>query len=129
MFKFDEYPEIKKTHGEYAQRRDEIYESEQDDAKYWALREIQNNLKFNIYAKAVFDAFNPIKPTLRAVWKKNKPCKWEKVIANSFDECDEDQRVILFGMVEEETPYILPAEYYTGKTEIELYFENKERSK
>ncbi len=133
MFKFDEYPELKKAHEEYARRRDEIYKiddasDDPDDPQYWNLRKIQDNFKFNIYAKAVFDAFNPIKPVLRDVWEKNKPCTWEEIIGDNFDECDEDKRGLLFGMVEEEDPYILPAEYYTGKTEIELYFEGKARS-
>ena len=138
MFKFDEYPEIKEIHLKYQDLMDRWYKLEAEQSSYSKEKYSKiykdydkkiDNLMYNVYAKAVFEAFSPIKPMLRDVWNKNKPFLWDEIIANSFDKCDEDQRVVLFGMVEEEDPYILPAEYYTGKTEIELYFENKERSK
>ncbi len=138
MFKFDEYPEIKKAHEEYQDLMGRWYELEVEEDSYSKVeyskmysdydRKIEN-LMYNIYAKAVFDAFSPIKPTLRAVWKKNKPLKWEKEISDTFDDCDEDQRRVLFGMVEEEDPYILPAEYYIGKTHVEEYLEKEAQKK
>lgn len=137
MFKFDEYPQLKEIHEKYARLMQDWYQLEVDEYKYSkeeynklfysADREIED-LMFNDYAKHVFDAFNPIKPTLRAVWEQNKSCSWEEIIADDFDECDEDKRRVLFGMVEEEDPYILPAEYYIGKTHVEEYLENEARS-
>ena len=136
MFKFDEYPEIKKAHEEYQKLFNRMYEIEAEDYKYseeefYRLAKEANKkveaFMLSTYAKAVFDAFSPIKPTLRAVWKKFEPVTWDSIIAKTFEECNESQRTRLFGMVEEEDPYILPAEYYIGKTHVEEYLEKKHK--
>ncbi len=132
MFKFNDYPEIKKAHEmseklsmksyaeEFKGERKGILGSKNDS---WG-KAIKNCQDFdeNVYPKVVFDTFCEIKPTL-TYKKTGESFNWDSVFENKpFDKLDLKQRKTLYMMVEYERPYRLPDEYYD---ERDWYEESK----
>ncbi len=130
MFKFDEYPEIKKAHktsekfDALTYKKEFAYEKsdKNEDRKKWATS-IKNEKDFNkkVYASVIFDVFSKIKPVLKIV-RTGEMVGWDSCYGETFEELDERQRKTLYMMVELERPYRLPDEYYD---ERDWYEESK----
>ena len=122
MFKFDEYPEIKKAHEMSEKLSMKSYAEEfkgeikgilgsKNDSWGKAIKNCQD-FDENVYPKVVFDTFCEIKPTL-TYKKTGESFNWDSVFENKpFDKLDLKQRKTLYMMVEYERPYRLPDEYY-----------------
>ena len=124
MFKFDEYPEIKKAYREHTrlsrisdklERKilpdDEASKKLADEAiKKWSA------FNQNEFALIIFKTFKDIKPKL---YHRFDDCfvKWEEVFSDKWEELDEDQRIDLLGLVLElgYGDYWLPDKYYDDK--------------
>lgn len=119
MFKFDDYPEIKKAYKEYSRltrisntlidkiQPDGKWRKESDEA-FEELRKYEDN----VFPLKVFEAFKDIKPMLYHQFK-NRFEKWEKVFPDNWGECDDDHKANLMGLVLELSGYYwLPEEYY-----------------
>lgn len=129
MFKFEEYPEIKKAH-ELSRKWDKkAYQAEFecersggsiDKSKKWQ-GVIDNGMAFddNVYPSVVFKTFNNIKPSLTKV-KTGEIFTWDEIFeGKSFEELDNKLRKTLYMLVEYERPYRLPAEYYDNRDRIQ----------
>ena len=111
MFKFDEYPEIKKAHktsekfDALTYKKEFVYEKsdKNEDRKKWA-ESIRDEASFN----------EQIKPVLTVV-KTGEKVAWNKCYAETFEKLDKNQRKTLFMLIEDEYPYRLPDEYYDEK--------------
>jgi len=120
MFKFEEFPEIKKAH-EISENFDmKTYKKEfayeksakNKDREKWATS-IKNENDFNVqvYANVIYDVFSKIKPVLKIV-KTGEIVNWNDCFGETFEALDEKQRKKLYMMIELERPYRLPDEYY-----------------
>ncbi len=130
MFKFDEYPEIKKAHKMSEDFNMRTYKKEfayertnNSGAKTKWAESIRDEASFNeqIYANIVFETFSKIKPVLTVV-KTGEKVAWNKCYAEAFEKLDKNQRKTLFMLIEDEYPYRLPDEYYD---ERDWYEESK----
>ncbi len=131
MFKFNEYPEIKKAHEVSVKLDKKFYrkefelekvgESEEIKSEMYKIIEETRNYTENEYAKIIFDQFDPIKPVLK-VKKTGEKIDWDAIFENKkFEELSPRQRKTLYLLVEGGYPYLLPSEYYNQKG-------NKEKS-
>ena len=124
MFKFDEYPEIKKAYREH-NRLIRIFDKVEkkirpdDEESKLPASEALNNLdafQQNEFTLLIYNAFKDIKPKL---YHRFDDCfaKWEEVFSNKWEELDEDQRIDLLGLVLElgYGDYWLPDKYYDDK--------------
>ena len=121
MFKFDEYPEIKKAYREHNRLKRIVYSLEKkirpdDKASGKPYDEAFDKwVAFNRYefALIIFKTFKEQKPKL---YHRFDDCfaKWEEVFPETWEECGEDQRIDLLGLVLElgYGDYWLPDKYY-----------------
>ena len=124
MFKFDEYPEIKKAYREHNRLKRIVYSLEKkirpdDKASGKPYDEAFDKwVAFNRYefALIIFKTFKEQKPKL---YHRFDDCfaKWEEVFPETWEECGEDQRIDLLGLVLElgYGDYWLPDKYYDDK--------------
>ena len=128
MFKFDEYPEIKKAYREHKRllkvRRDaekKIRPNDEDSKSPWKIAH-KNVIEFNqdSFAKTVFNAFKDKTPKL---YNQAKNCfaKWDQVFPEEWEDFDEGQKYELLSLVLEigYGHYWLPDEYYDEKSRYE----------
>ena len=124
MFKFDDYPEIKKAYREHSRLTRILYREEkrmrpddEDSEIPWKIAH-ENLVDFNqnSFAKSVFNAFKDKKPKL---YSQVKECfaKWDKVFPDNWEEFNEGQKYELLSLVLEigYGQYWLPDEYYDDK--------------
>ena len=121
MFKIDEYPEIKKAYREHNRLKRIVYSLEKkirpdDKASGKPYDEAFDKwVAFNRYefALIIFKTFKEQKPKL---YHRFDDCfaKWEEVFPETWEECGEDQRIDLLGLVLElgYGDYWLPDKYY-----------------
>lgn len=120
MFKFDEYPEIKKVHNEYSKLNKRSYKLDsayhrsfsENDRKMW--RDSINDCLtyYEVYAKPVYKLFSMLKPKLLNIRTK-KYEKWDRIfVESSFEKFTTTEFRILFGLIERQGLYRLPPEYY-----------------
>lgn len=115
MFKFEDFPILKKHHLEY----EKLYKwssgaSYSDEYEKRAKK--FDDFIYNVYAKAIFDIFSKIKPNL---YRLDVIYNWSDVFSSSF-ECVSNRtmeenigdRSVLVGLVEQESSYRLPSEFY-----------------
>ncbi len=124
MFKIDEYPEIKKAYREHNRLKRIVYSLEKkirpdDKASGKPYDEAFDKwVAFNRYefALIIFKTFKEQKPKL---YHRFDDCfaKWEEVFPETWEECGEDQRIDLLGLVLElgYGDYWLPDKYYDDK--------------
>ena len=130
MFKFEKYPKILEAHKIEMKNEKKMYSASRKyensnydnelKASFDKIFAEMEDFSYNVYAKVIFEEFNPIKPLLRYVWEKDKYIKWEELIGNDFEKCTENQRKTLVNMIEQDRPYQLPDEYYTEPVYKEL---------
>lgn len=128
MFKYDEFPEIKKMHEISVKKNDLTYKKEFKFYKFntkksreeWKKSiEDEGDFDESIYAETIYNFFKEIKPQLTYL-KTGEKFEWDKIFEQKkFEELDSKQRKIAFMMVEYERPYILPAEYYDERDRME----------
>lgn len=128
MFKYDDYPEIKKAHRVSCNWNKKLYDAEfaherrgvETRTKKWqTLIDSGKSFDENVYSQVVFNVFNPIKPILTKV-KTGENIAWDEIFEQKeFEELDSTQRQILFMLVEYERPYRLPEKYYDKRDRIE----------
>ena len=124
MFKFDEYPEIKKAYREH-NRLIRIFDKVEkkirpdDEESKLPASEALNNLdafQQNEFTLLIYNAFKDIKPKL---YHRFDDCfvKWEEVFSDKWEELDEYKRNDLLGLVLEigYGRYWLPDKYYDDK--------------
>lgn len=122
MFKFEEYPEIKKAHELYNKFSKKMYKEEiktltkngDEHYKDWD-KAITNALEFKtfVYSKIVFVAFSKLKPML-VCDKSGEKVSWDVVFGQNFDILIDGQKKQIAMLVENEFPYRLPDEYYNN---------------
>ena len=125
MFKFDEYPEIKKAH-EMSDKLDKMFYRKErecmkkgvDISSNTELGELiadSRNYKENEYARLVYETFKGLGLTLTQV-RTGEKLKWDALFEKmNFEDIDSKHRKYLYMMIEEERPYRLPDEYYDEK--------------
>lgn len=127
MFKFDEFPEIKKAHEINEQKNDLTYKKEFKFYKFNTKRSekkweesINDALyyKTHIYSKIVFDIFSKIRPQL-TFFQDEEVHEWDDVFGQNFDALSDMEKRGIAMMIEEEEPYRLPAEYYDERDRME----------
>lgn len=124
MFKIDEYPEIKKAYREHNRLKRIVYSLEKkirpDDKASEKLYDESfkkwDEFDRNEFALIIFKTFKDIEPKL---YHRFDDCfaKWEEVFPETWEECGEDQRIDLLGLVLElgYGDYWLPDKYYDDK--------------
>ena len=124
MFKFDEYPEIKKAYREHNRLKRIVYSLEKkirpDDKASEKLYDESfkkwDEFDRNEFALIIFKTFKDIKPKL---YHRFDDCfvKWEEVFSDKWEELDEYKRNDLLGLVLEigYGRYWLPDKYYDDK--------------
>ncbi len=124
MFKIDEYPEIKKAYREHNRLKRIVYSLEKkirpdDKASGKPYDEAFDKwvaFNRNEFALIIFKTFKEQKPKL---YHRFDDCfaKWEEVFPETWEECGEDQRIDLLGLVLElgYGDYWLPDKYYDDK--------------
>lgn len=135
MFQFDLFPEILKAHKKSRQLSKKINAAEiknvnrggdpNKDSKWQSV--LDEGLKFDseTYPQIIYNVFSPIKPDL-TIKKTGEIIKWDSLFFNKpFDELSNDQKTILYLMVEAERPYLLPQEYYNKTDRISNMLNNK----
>ena len=132
MFKFDDYPEIKKAHEinenfsmkMYAAEIKSYKKADASDDENWG-KSIKNGLEFKtfVYSKIVFDVFAPLRPQLTMV-HEGKKYEWDSVFGQDYNALSDAQKKYLSMMVENERPYRLPDEYYDERDKYEEFMKN-----
>ena len=124
MFKFDEYPEIKKAYREHNRlkrifnKAEKKISPEDEESRILADEAIKNLKAFNRneFSLIIFKTFKDIKPKL---YHRFDDCfaKWEEVFSDKWEELDEYKRNDLLGLVLEigYGRYWLPDKYYDDK--------------
>ena len=123
MFKYDEFPEIKKAHKQYNRLVNRYlsmgikYQRTEDENLYneWGVA-IQDALKYRNegYGKIVFDVFKKIKPDINDSIE-GKIRTWDELYGQDFDKLSDTLKKSLSMLIEEERPYRLPDEYYDDR--------------
>jgi len=129
MFKFEDYPEIKKMHELDAklERRsthlqfklERSGDNEKLDKMFDEEMKKWDNFENNEYAKVIFDTFYKKIPYLINK-KTNKKEKWSDVIGNDFDKIPFNERGELVTIVEGYSLYLFPPEYYNTIDDNEI---------
>lgn len=136
MFKYNDYPEIKKAHKICENFSKKMYAAEfKAEAKGTAKanekwgQSIKNGLEFKtyVYSKIVFNIFAPLRPELTMV-KDGKKYAWDSVFGQDFDALDPTHKKVVAMLVEDEFPYRLPDEYYDDKDWFEEQKKKDEKS-
>lgn len=125
MFKYDEYPEIKKAHTQLKRLRNAVYKAEfaceksggakSKEDEWQKAHNLCVDFKLNVYAQVIYNTFTPIQPILTEE-NTGKETKWTDVFyQNDFSELDVNQRKMLVLIVDDEHPYRLPDKYYDDR--------------
>ena len=123
MFKFNEYPEIKKAFREFTRLKNRTYAAEKkikpdDEASELAYDEAYANWDafFPLFAQIIYNTFKDKKPKLYHQFK-DYFIEWDKVFPDTFEKRDEGLENNLLGLVLEigYGNYWLPDEYYDDK--------------
>ena len=127
MFKFDEYPEIKKAYREYT-RLNRILDKEErkiqpsdDDSRLSAQKAFDKLEAFSdVFSLLIYNTFKCKKPKLYSQ-VKNCFAKWDKVFPDNWEDFNEGQKYELLSLVLEigYGQYWLPDEYYDEKSRYE----------
>ena len=124
MFKFNEYPELKKAYREFNRLKRIAYAAEKkirpnDEASRIPCEEADANWNAfceTTFALSVYNAFKDKKPKL---YNKVKDCffEWDQVFPDTWAKCDKKLKNDLLGLVLEigYGRYWLPDEYYDDK--------------
>lgn len=136
MFKYDEYPEIKKAHQLCVKFSKKMYNAEfKAEAKGTAKanedwgQSINNALEFKtyVYSKVVFRAFAPLRPELTMV-NDGKKYAWDSVFGQAFNALDPTYKKLVAMLVEDEFPYRLPDKFYNDRDWFEEQKKKDEKS-
>jgi len=130
MFKFEDYPEIKKMHEinekfddrtthlqlklEKSGENEKLDKMFDDEMKKW------DDFESNEYAKLVFITFHKKIPYLINT-KTNKKEKWSNVIGDDFNKLPQNIKTRLVSTVEERALYRLPPEFYNNIDRDEMF--------
>ena len=124
MFKFDEYPEIKKAFRRRNQLSNRFYKAERrirpndEESKRPATEAIEEWSLFDKkeFALIVYNTFKEKKPRLYHQFK-DYFLEWDQAFPASWEECNQEQKLNLLGLVLEIGcgSYWLPDEYYDDK--------------
>ena len=109
-FDFEKFPQLLESYNKY--RELISYASKNlENKKYEEASKKRDEYGDNIFAKEVWDVFNPIAPEL---WNadKEKSAKWNEVFDKPFEELSVLQRRFLVGLIRKDYVYELPKEYY-----------------
>lgn len=116
-FNFKKYPDLKKMYEEY--RRLELKatgysmkDSESSSRKMLKTHEKINEFAYTILAKAIYNTFAPIKPTLHKRRGESIYLQWDEVFDKPFEELDINQRKCLVGLLDGKFVYELPLKFY-----------------
>lgn len=130
MFKYDEYPEIKKAYEEFNRLKDRCYALEKkirpnDEASQTRCKEADDNLDAftrNVFAPLIYNTLKDKKPKLYNRIKE-RFVKWDQVFPKELTASDAELNNDLLGLVLEigYGDYWLPDEYYDDK-QIDGYF-------
>ncbi len=117
MFKFNDYPNLKKCHTQYEKysRRMYQYDCPTDPKKELKVLESINDVRNyarTVYSKEIFDIFSKIKPTLMDRRIK-RLIDWSCVFNDDFNKYSNDDKEKLVLLVEEYgSIYRLPKDFY-----------------
>ena len=138
MFKYDEYPEIKKAHSQLKKLRNAMYKAEFASEKSGGAKSKEDewqkahdscvDFKLNVYARVIYNFFTPMQPMLTEK-SSGKIAKWSDVFhQGDFSKLDNDQKKMLVLIVDDERPYRLPDKYYNDKDWFEEQKKKDEKS-
>ena len=139
MFKYNDYPEIKKAYKKLNSLRNAMYKAEFACEKSGGANKSKEenwqkaydafvDFKLNVYAKLIYDFFTPIQPILIDK-STGEQKKWADIFSqNDFSELDTDRKKMLVLIVDDERPYRLPDEYYDDKDWFEEQKKKDEKS-
>ena len=115
-FKFELYSSLLPIYKEYMQLRLKATalsrkDSERAGKKYLEAAEKRDAFARDVVAKAVYDIFSPLHPSLLNA-DKEMTVTWETVFDGEFDQMSNKQKYYLVGLIEGDYVYELPSEYY-----------------
>ena len=113
-FNFDKAPELLDVYNEYKELRLKATSLSMKDVKnkkYEKAAAARDEFGKTVFAKMIWDKFNPISPTLYNGDTEEYE-EWVKVFDKDFDELTDIQKYFLIGLVERDYIYELPKEYY-----------------
>lgn len=116
-FKFKKYPELFEMYKVYRKLRLNVTkwsmkESEKAGVKMDQAILDQDTYSRTIFAKAIYDIFNPLKPKLYDTYDKCR-VKWDEHFGKkAFEELTDTEKRDLVGLIAKDFNYELPKKYY-----------------
>ncbi|MBR7172294.1 MAG: hypothetical protein IKD36_00690 [Clostridia bacterium] len=116
-FNFDKAPELLKIYKKYRileldATKFSMSNTTSSTKKFIKATEQRNDYAYKTLAKAVYDKFNIIKPTLHKRRGEEGFFEWDVVFDKPFEELSENQLKCLVGLFDRKFVYELPDEYY-----------------
>ena len=116
-FNFKKYPELLELYKVYRNIRLKatgysMKNSESASKKMMKANAEGDDYGYNIFAKAIYDVFAPIKPKLHKRRGESAYFQWDEVFDKPFEELDINHRKCLVGLIEGKFVYELPLSYY-----------------
>lgn len=116
-FNFKKYPNLLEMYELYRKLRLKATEYSMKNSasageKMMKANAESDNYGYNIFAKAIYDTFAPIKPKLHKRRGESAYFQWKEVFDKPFEELDINQRKCLVGLIEGKFVYELPLKYY-----------------
>jgi len=116
-FNFNKFPELLEVYKEYRilelnATKYSMNDSANSTNKYKKASAISKQYANTVLAKAIYNIFNEIKPTLHKRRGEEGFYKWEEVFDKPFDQLNENQLKCLVGLIYRKFVYELPQEYY-----------------
>ncbi len=124
MFNFSNYPTIAKFHVEYEELVGLSYEYDEIESERPLTKEERDDylkrdaalkkFEHEVYSKEIYYVFHNVKPVLRKT--TGGSIMWDERYDRPFEELTNGDKDVLIGLIEEETVYRLPPEYYDEKS-------------
>ena len=118
-FNFEKYPQLFFEYLNYSNAVSKVYKFSVMDgdgldvANKFENADKEKESKENVFAKTIYEIFNPLKPTLENADKDFEKENWDDIFKNkNFNELNNKEKSILIGLIECNYIYVLPKEYY-----------------
>ena len=117
-FNFSKAPQLLEIYGEYKKHKNSASSSANKESskkgEYEKASKKRDDFGRNTFAKAIWEIFNPIAPTLYNS-DKEENVSWNEVFSETFEELSTRQKDFLVGLIERNYIYELPKEYYNNR--------------
>lgn len=118
-FNFDKFPELLKVYEKYRILELDatkycLKNTASYQKKYEKASKVRDTYANTVLAKAIYNCFNEIKPTLRKRRGEEAFYKWEEIFDKPFENLNENQLKCLVGLIYRKFVYELPQQYYNN---------------